>query len=77
MPYDPFLMKKLLKSEVCESSEQCTRLTSVHSALKKSHKSRLKKKKKKERKNVGTLIYIYIYINNLINDKLKFGICSQ
>ena len=30
MPCDSFLMKKLLKSEVCWSREQCTELTSVH-----------------------------------------------
>ena len=46
MPWDQFLMKKLLKSGVCESYEQCT------SALFTGEKSTItagKKKKKKEK----------------------------
>ena len=48
MPWDQFLMKKLLKSGVCESYEQCT------SALFTREKSTItagKKKKKKKREN--------------------------
>ena len=36
MPWDPFLMKKLLKSEICESSEQYTRPTDVLKMVEKS-----------------------------------------
>ena len=34
MPYDSFLMKKLLKSEIYGSSEQCTGSTCVHRNVK-------------------------------------------
>ena len=66
MPWDPFFMKKLLKSEICESSEQCTRSTNVLKMAEKSKFSptvhaqymnsslclqlRVQKKKKKKRK---------------------------
>ena len=36
MPWDPFLMKKLLKSEICESSEQYTKPTNVLKMVEKS-----------------------------------------
>ena len=36
MPWDPFLMKKLLKSKICESSEQYMRPTDVLKMVEKS-----------------------------------------
>ena len=36
MLWDPFFMKKLLKSEICESSEQYTRPTNVLKMVEKS-----------------------------------------
>ena len=36
MLWDPFFMKKLLKSEICESSEQYTRPTDVLKMVEKS-----------------------------------------
>ena len=36
MPWDPFLMKKLLKSKICESSEQYRRPTDVLKMVEKS-----------------------------------------
>ena len=51
MPWDPFLVKKLLKSEVCGSREQYTGSTGV---AEKSNIMAKKKKKRKERNaNVG------------------------
>ena len=44
MPWDQFLMKKLLKSGVCESYEQCT------SALFTGEKSTITAGKKKEKR---------------------------
>ena len=65
MPWDPFLMKKLLKSKICESSEQYRRPTDVLKMVEKSKISatvhaqymnsslclqlRMPKKKKKEK----------------------------
>ena len=67
MPWDPFLMKKLLKSKICESSEQYRRPTDVLKMVEKSKISatvhaqymnssiclqlRMKKKKKRKKKN--------------------------
>ena len=41
---DSFLMKKLLKNEVCRSHAQCTGLTDVHCIREKSQQLRKKKK---------------------------------
>ena len=67
MPWDPFLMKKLLKSKICESSEQYMRPTDVLKMVEKSKISatvhaqymnsslclqlRVPKKKKRKKKN--------------------------
>ena len=47
MPWDPFLMKKLLKSEVCRTCEQCT--GALFTAEKSKHAARKKKKGKKHK----------------------------
>ena len=68
MPWDPFLMKKLLKSKICESSEQYMRPTDVLKMVENSKISatvhaqymnsslclqlRMPKKKKRKKKNV-------------------------
>ena len=67
MLWDPFFMKKLLKSKICESSEQYTRPTNVLKMVEKSKFSatvhaqymnsslclqlRMPKKKKRKKKN--------------------------
>ena len=60
MSLDQFLMKKLLKSEVCGTREQCTGAL----FMEKSQMLQLKKKKMKRdfKMNPNRYIYIYIYI---------------
>jgi len=48
VPWDPFLIEKLLKSEVCGSHKQCTGPTSV------AEKSNIMVKKKKKKVNADT-----------------------
>ena len=52
MPWDPFLMKKLLKNEVCGTHEQCT--GALFTAEKSKHAAGKKKKKGKKRKRTDT-----------------------
>ena len=47
MPRDPFLMKKLLKSEICESVNNAR----MHYSLWKSQQVRAEPKKKKRERN--------------------------
>ena len=44
VPWNPFLMKKLLKSEVCGSHEQCTGPTGMHCSHEKVNNHDPKKK---------------------------------
>ena len=53
MPWNPFLMKKLLKNEVCGTHEQCT--GALFTAEKSKHAARKKKKKKERNANVQIL----------------------
>ena len=49
MPQNPFLMKVLLKKEVCGSHEQC--MGPTKKALKQKKKKKKKKKKNKTKQN--------------------------
>ena len=67
-------MKKLRKSKVCGSREQCTEPTNVQCAQKKSQQSRLKKKKKKrENANVGSTTQS-VLVKILIKVQIPFSL---
>ena len=52
MPWNQFLMKNLLESEVCGTHEQCT--GALFTAKKSKHAAREKKKKKERKKERNT-----------------------
>ena len=55
MLFDPFLMKKLLKSEVCRSREQCTgALFMGEKSITMLKKKERERERERERQNVET-----------------------
>ena len=56
MPWNQFLMKNLLESEVCGTHEQCT--GALFTAKKSKHAAREKKKKKKKERRKETQMWI-------------------
>ena len=63
-----FLMKKLLKSEVYGSREQCKGSAGVHYSQEKvnNHGLKKKRKRKKERKTLKTQTQVHPYPNHTL-----------
>ena len=70
MPWDPFLMKVLLKKEVCESREQCT------GPIGKAWNTLPKKKKKNEMQMLNTeVVSKRIHSTKIISKLLRKSTC--
>ena len=77
MSWNPFLMKKLLKSEVCETHKQ---YTSVLFNVEKSKHAAGKKKEKKKRKETQTWIRKHgskRILNQQLKNKTSIHLYSQ